>query len=339
MSWMFCRLLALALAGLLDQVFGDPRVSWHPICLIGNLISLTERHTRGLFPKTKKGMRVAGVCLVVIVLFVSTAVPGLIVCGAYRLHPIAGIAIESVLLFFTFAGKSLERESMAVYDALRTDGLEAGRHAVSMIVGRDTAQLSEAGVVKAAVETVAENTSDGVIAPMFYAMLGGAPLAYFYKAVNTMDSMVGYKNDRYRWYGTAAARLDDLVNLIPARLSALLMLVVCQPLKCRWRRTDDIGCSGLIATWRIYRRDRYAHASPNSAQTESVMAGALGVQLAGNASYFGVIHEKPTIGDDVRPVQLSDIPRAVSLMRWSACLGWAVMLAVLGLAVSMCGHF
>ena len=332
---MFYRFLTLAIAGMLDQIFGDPRVSWHPICLIGNLISWTERHTRGLFPDTKKGTRTAGICLVIVVLLISTAVPLALVSGAYHLHPAAGVLVESVLIYFTFAAKSLERESMAVYETLNKDGLEAGRRAVSMIVGRDTAQLTEAGVIKAAVETVAENTSDGVIAPVVYAALGGAPLAYFYKAVNTMDSMVGYKNERYEWYGTAAARLDDLVNLIPARLSALLMLLVCQPLKRHWQRRDGIACSRLRETWQIYRRDHQAHASPNSAQTESVMAGALGVQLAGNASYFGVIHEKPTIGDDHRAVQRQDIPRAVSLMKWTAYVGWGVALVLS--AVSLIG--
>ena len=332
---MFYRFLALAAAGILDQMFGDPRVRWHPICLIGNLISWMEQHTRGLFPHTKRGTRAAGVCLVIIVLLISTAVPLALVSGAYDLHPVAGVVVESILIYFTFAAKSLGRESMAVYEALNKDGLEAGRRAVSMIVGRDTAQLTETGVIKAAVETVAENTSDGVIAPVLYAALGGAPLVYFYKAVNTMDSMVGYKNERYEWYGTAAARLDDLVNLIPARLSALLMLLVCQPLKWYWQRRDDIACSPIAETWRIYRRDQHAHASPNSAQTESVMAGALGIQLAGNASYFGVIHEKPTIGDDHRVVQRQDIVRAVSLMRWTAYVGWGAALVLCAVSITI----
>ena len=222
---IFYRLLSLALAGILDQIFGDPRVAWHPICLIGNLISWTEKWTRPLFPRSKGGERVAGIYLVIFVLLIATAAPFAITLGLYRLHPVAGVLAESALLYFTFAARSLEQESMAVSRELESGGPDAGRKAVSMIVGRDTEQLSETGVIKAAVETVAENTSDGVIAPIFYALIGGAPLAYFYKAVNTMDSMVGYKNDRYRYYGTAAARLDDLVNLIPARLSAHLMIL------------------------------------------------------------------------------------------------------------------
>ena len=342
-----CRLLAIALAGILDQIFGDPRVAWHPICLIGNLISWTEKWTRPLFPKTKSGERTAGVYLVIFVLLIATAAPLAIVAGLYRLHPLAGVLAECVLLYFTFAARSLERESMAVSDALESGGLGAGRKAVSMIVGRDTEQLSEAGVIKAAVETVAENTSDGVVAPIFYALIGGAPLAYLYKAVNTMDSMVGYKNDRYRYYGTAAARLDDVVNLIPARLSAFLMILAYEFVTIIYKTSvqskeggeqsvqDKSGSwksvpkRSLRDVWRIYRRDCHAHASPNSAQTESVMAGALGVQLAGAASYFGVVHHKPTIGDDLRPVERADIGRAVFLMKATAILGWVLALIIL----------
>lgn len=217
---------------------------------------------------------------------------------------------------------------MAVFRALESKGLTAGRQVVSMIVGRDTEELTEAGVIKAAVETVAENTSDGVIAPIFYALIGGAPLAYFYKAVNTMDSMVGYKNDRYQYYGTAAARLDDLVNLIPARLSALLMMAAHALVK-RNRKWQGVQRQSFIDVWRIYRRDCHAHASPNSAQTESVMAGALGVQLAGDASYFGIVHHKPTIGDDLRPVERADIARAVMMMKTTAMLGWMLALSIL----------
>lgn len=329
MIFFLYRLLAIFFAGILDQIFGDPRVSWHPICLIGNLIDWTETWTRPLFPKTKAGERCAGVYLVIFVLLIVGAVP-VAVLGLYRLHALVGVVAESILLYFTFAEKSLERESMAVFYALDREGLDAGRRAVSMIVGRDTEQLTEEGVIKAAVETVAENTSDGVIAPIFYAMLGGAPLAYVYKAVNTMDSMVGYKNERYRYYGTAAARLDDLVNLIPARLSAVLLMLSYPLVKKRLRHAHAPQPS-LREIRKVYRRDRRAHASPNSAQTESVMAGALGVQLAGDASYFGVIHHKPTIGTAGRSVERADISRAVILMKAAAYLFWGLVLVVLGL--------
>lgn len=327
-SMLFYRLLALMLAGVLDQIFSDPRVAWHPICLIGNLISWTETWTRPLFPKSKGGERAAGVYLVIFVLLVATAVPSAISFGLYRLHPAAGVLAEGVLLYFTFAAKSLERESMAVFHALENEGLEAARRSVSMIVGRDTEHLTEDGVIKAAVETVAENTSDGVIAPLFYALIGGAGLAYFYKAVNTMDSMVGYKNDRYQYYGTAAARLDDLVNLIPARLSALLMMAAYVPVKMS-RKWQGEQVQPIGAVWRVYRRDCHAHASPNSAQTESVMAGVLGVQLAGDASYFGIVHHKPTIGDAVRQAERADIVRAAALMKAAAMTGWVLAVALL----------
>lgn len=322
------RLIAIALAGILDQIFGDPRVAWHPICLVGNLISWTEKWTRTLFPKTKSSERLAGVYLVIFVLLIVTAAPFAITLGLYRLNPVIGVLEESVLLYFTFAARSLDRESMAVSHALESGGLDAGRKAVSMIVGRDTEKLTEAGVIKAAVETVAENTSDGVIAPLFYALLGGVPLAYFYKAVNTMDSMVGYKNDRYQYYGTAAAKLDDLMNLIPARLSAILMMAAHTLVK-KSRKWRGVQTQSLTDVWRVYRRDCHAHASPNSAQTESVMAGALGVQLAGDASYFGIVHYKPTIGDDLRPVERADIARAVMLMKATAMLGWVLALIIL----------
>ena len=328
MNIAYYRLLALALAGILDRIFGDPRVAWHPICLIGNLISWTEKWTRPLFPRSTGGERAAGIYLVIFVLLIAMAAPFAITLGLYRLHPVTGVLTESVLLYFTFAARSLERESMAVFHALESGGPDAGRKAVSMIVGRDTEKLTEAGVIKAAVETVAENTSDGVIAPIFYALIGGAPCAYFYKAVNTMDSMVGYKNDRYRYYGTAAARLDDLVNLIPARLSAILMMAAHVVVK-KSRKWQDVQTRLLTDAWRIYLRACHAHASPNSAQTESVMAGALGVQLAGDASYFGVVHHKPTFGDDLRPVARADIARAVMLMKATAMLGWVFALIIL----------
>lgn len=331
MSFALNRLLALLLAGILDQIFGDPKGMPHPICWIGSLISRTEKWTRPLFPKTKGGERAAGVYLVVFVLLIATAIPCVIVFGMYRLHWLLGVLAEGAMLYYTFAAKSLETESMAVFAALETEGLEAGRGAVSMIVGRDTEKLSEAGVIKAAVETVAENTSDGVVAPIFYGLLGGAPLAYFYKAVNTMDSMVGYKNERYQYYGTAAAKLDDLVNFIPARLSALLMMAAYLLVKRTWVRQGIAGQT-LGEVWRVYRRDRRAHASPNSAQTESVMAGALGVRLAGDASYFGVLHHKPTIGDDMRPVERVDIARADALMKATAYLCWGLALLILLLA-------
>ena len=245
-----------------------------------------------------------------VVVTVSTGVPAVILSVAYKYFWQLGFALESFWCYQILATKSLKVESDRVYIALKNKGLEAGRKAVSMIVGRDTQNLTEEGVTKAAVETVAENTSDGVIAPLFYMLIGGAVLGFTYKAINTMDSMVGYKNDKYQWFGTAAAKLDDVVNFIPARVSAVLMIAA----------SYLTGMDGKNAA-RIFRRDRFNHKSPNSAQTEAVMAGALDVQLAGDAWYFGKLHKKPTIGDPVREMELLDIRRSHKLLYGTAMLG------------------
>ena len=255
--------------------------------------------------------------MVLTVLIVTTAVSAAILVFAYLAYPAAGVAAEAVMTYYILAVHSLCAESMKVYDRLKAGDTEGARKAVSMIVGRDTDVLDEAGIAKAAVETVAENTSDGVIAPLLYTAAGGPVLGFFYKAVNTMDSMVGYKNDRYLYFGRTAAKLDDAVNYLPARFSAVLMIFACV-----------LGGPAFSAknALRIYRRDRRKHASPNSAQTESVCAGALGVRLAGDASYFGVIHKKEYIGDDTRPVEPKDIPRANLLMILTSvlCLAFCV---------------
>lgn len=294
--------------------------------IIGHLISGLEKIIRRLFFKTgqreaperrKKKEYAGGVALVVFVLAVSVTVPVLVLGILYRVSVWAALAAETFLCYQLFAVKSLKTESDKVYQALTGEGLEAGQRAVSMIVGRDTGELDEKGVIKAAVETVAENTSDGVVAPMFYMVMGGAVLGFAYKAINTMDSMVGYKNEKYRYFGTAAAKLDDVVNYLPARISAWLMIVA----------TFITGYDGKNA-YRIYRRDRHNHQSPNSAQTESVMAGALDVQLAGSAYYFGKLYEKPTIGDAKREVEVSDIRRSHRLLYGTAWLALLLFLAV-----------
>lgn len=264
-------------------------------------------------PKTKKGERIGGVLLVVTVVVISSAVPFGILYFVYGRNVFAGFLVESFMCYQILATKSLKSESEKVYVALKEDGLSAGRKAVSMIVGRDTKELTEEGVTKAAVETVAENTSDGIIAPMFYMMIGGAVLGFTYKAVNTMDSMLGYKNEKYLYFGTAAAKLDDAVNYIPARLSAWFMIGAAFFTKMDYKDA-----------YRIYRRDRKNHKSPNAAQTESVMAGALNVQLAGNAWYFGKLYEKPTIGDNLRPVEINDIRRSHKLLYGTALIGLVV---------------
>ncbi len=302
-------LYALCLGFLLDLIFGDPHWLPHPVRLMGRAISGLEKALRPRFPDTPQGRRSSGRVMVILVLFIFTAAPLVILLLCQRISPFLRLAVETVMCYQLLAARSLRDESMKVYDALCQDDLSLAREKVSMIVGRDTQKLSREQVAKAAVETVAENTSDGVVAPLFYMAIGGGVLGFFYKAANTMDSMVGYRNERYEDFGRAAAKLDDIVNFIPARLSALLMIIAAV-------------LPGYSAKdgWRIWRRDRFQHKSPNSAQTESVCAGALGVQLAGDASYFGVPVRKPTIGDPLRPVEAQDIRRANRLMLTTALL-------------------
>lgn len=310
--------IAALLAGfVIDLIVGDPGWLYHPVCLIGNLISFLEKRIRRIFPKTNAG-ELAGGCLeVLLVCLFCGGIPLLILCFVYRIRPWAGFVLETFWCYQLLATKSLKTESMKVYDRLKNGTIEEARYAVSMIVGRDTKELTEEGVTKAAVETIAENTSDGIIAPMLYMAVGGVPLMFLYKGINTMDSMLGYKNDKYLYFGRCAAKLDDVVNYIPARISGWLMVA----------GTLFVGMDTKNAA-KIYKRDRRNHASPNSAQTEAAMAGALDVQLAGNAYYFGKLYEKPTIGDPVRPVETEDIKRANRLLYSTAVLGIVVFSAV-----------
>lgn len=303
---------------LLDLLLGDPRWLPHPIRLIGGLIERLKRWNRAKLTDCQRQRR--GLALVLVVSLGTVAVSGGILAAGYWLHPVFGCILEMVMTYQILALKCLKVESMKVYDRLAAKDLEGARTAVSMIVGRDTGLLDEAGVIKAAVETVAENTSDGVIAPMLYLALGGPVLGFFYKAVNTMDSMIGYKNEEYLYFGRCAAKLDDVLNFLPSRISALLM-VAASLLPGR-----DFDAKGA---WHIWQRDRLQHTSPNSAQTEAACAGSLGVRLAGNASYFGRMVEKPTIGDDMRPVEYEDIRRANRLMYRTAFLCEGICLLVL----------
>ena len=306
-------LYALILGFFLDLLIGDPHGFPHPVVLIGKLIDVTEKGMRKIFPKTVRGENFAGAAIWLIVVIVSTALPALLLWLAYGVSRWLGLALETIMCAQILATKSLRQESMKVYQALQTGDLEKARHAVSMIVGRDTERLDEAGVARAAVETVAENTSDGIIAPMLFLAIGGAPLGFFYKAVNTMDSMLGYVEMPYKNVGLVPAKMDDLFNFLPARISALLMLAAGALL----------GMDGKNG-WRIFKRDRYNHASPNSAQTESVCAGLLGLRLAGDAWYHGVLHKKKYIGDPLREIEPEDIPKACRLLYATAFLGLVV---------------
>lgn len=314
---MLQSLLALILGFALDLVIGDPHFLYHPVRLVGAWISFLEKKIRNQFPISERGEFWGGAVMAVGVIAVTTAVPALLLFLAGLWCREARFVLEVLFCYQLLATKALKDESMKVYDCLAAGDLKRGRKAVSMIVGRDTEELDEEGVTKAAVETVAENTSDGIIAPMLFMAIGGAPLGWFYKSINTMDSMVGYKNEKYLFFGRFAAKLDDAVNFIPARLSGLIM-------------TAASGFVGLDRSnaWEIFKRDRKNHASPNSAQTEAVMAGALRVQLAGDAWYFGKLHRKPTIGDALRPVEYEDIRRANRLLYATAILALAVFAGV-----------
>lgn len=306
---MIFPLLPLLLGFALDLLLGDPHGFPHPVVLIGRLISFLERRLRRAFPASPAGEKAAGCILWLITAGVSFCVPLLLLRACRAVSPWIALAIHSLMCWQILAVKSLRVEAMKVYDALDAHDLMQARRAVSMIVGRDTARLDEAGVTRAAIETVAENTSDGVIAPLLYLAVGGAPLGFLYKAVNTMDSMLGYIDPPYLNIGLVPAKMDDLFNFIPARLSALFMLAA------GWFLRLDVA-----GGWRVFRRDRFCHASPNSAQTESVCAGLLGIRLAGDAWYHGVLHRKPTIGDDCRDVRCEDIPLTCRLMTVSAVL-------------------
>ena len=301
------KILCVCLIGMiLDWIFGDPVWLYHPVRIIGKWIAFLEKILRKLAGDqegNEKKLLIAGGILWILVILASAAVPMGILYLAEKFSPCAAFVLECFWCYQLLAAKSLGKESKKVYKKLIQDDLPGARLAVSMIVGRDTENLTVEGVTKAAVETVAENTNDGGIAPLIYMLIGGPILGFVYKAVNTMDSMLGYKNEKYLYFGRVAAKMDDVAGFIPARISALLMILA----SCL------LGMDGKNALW-IWKRDQRKHASPNAAQTEAVCAGALQVQLAGDAWYFGVKHEKETIGDPIRKIEPKDILRSEKLM-------------------------
>ena len=312
---LFCAML---LGFLLDCLLGDPRTIPHPVVCMGKLISWLEKAFRALFPKTRLGENLAGGCIWLVTVAVSFLIPWGLLKLAGMVSPWLRLLLQAIFCWQVLAAKSLRQESMKVYEALKTGTIEDARHAVSMIVGRDTQALDADAVTRAAVETVAENCSDGVIAPMLYFALGGGPLAFAYKAVNTMDSMLGYVEPPYQNVGLVPARMDDVCNYLPARISGIMMLLAGGLLGLNFRNG-----------WKIFLRDRYNHASPNSAQTESVCAGLLGLRLAGDAWYHGVLHKKKYIGDALRPITPEDIPLSDRLMYATAVLTLAICLILL----------
>lgn len=310
----FLPALPLVIGFILDVLLGDPHSFPHPVRLIGRIISFSEKHVRRIFGEREKA---AGTFISIMIPLISFAVPCTLCIILYGVNIAIGCAFESILCYWLIAARSLKKESMKVYNAILGNDVEKARYAVSMIVGRDTKPLDRNGIVKAAVETVAENTSDGVTAPIFWIMLGGAPAGFFYKAVNTLDSMIGYKNDRYINFGRFAAKFDDIMNFIPSRITALVMIISAY----------ITGLDGYNAC-RVWKSDRLNHASPNSAQTESVCAGALGVQLAGDAYYSGVLCRKQTIGRAVREIENEDIRRSNRLMYCTSVIMLIIAAAV-----------
>lgn len=300
---------AIVAGFILDLIFGDPHWLPHPICLIGNLIGFLEKNLRRLLAPGKTALLLGGALMVVIVISLSYAVPYALLMLAEQVSPWLRFALETIMFYQIFATKCLRDESMKVYTALHNNDLEDARVKLSWIVGRDTKELTAEEVTKGAVETVAENTADGIIAPMFYMFIGGAPLAFLYKGINTMDSMVGYKNDKFLYFGRCAAKLDDVANFIPARITGILMILASYFL--------NMNAAGA---WKIFWRDRYNHLSPNSAMTESVTAGALNIQLGGDHYYFGKLVHKDTIGDNIRPVVAEDIVAVNNLLYMTAVI-------------------
>ena len=302
---------------VLDLLFGDPAWLPHPVVYMGRAISALERRLRARLPRTPQGELLGGAILAFCLPVGTFLLTSLVCLGTAALSPWLGLAVQMFWCGQALAAKGLVQESTNVYVELKKGSLPAARKAVSRIVGRDTEALTAEGVTKAAVETVAENASDGVIAPLLYMLLGGAPLALTYKAINTMDSMLGYKNEKYLYFGRAAAKLDDAANYLPSRIAGLL-----------WAAAAALTGNSASGAWKIWRRDRRNHASPNSAQTESACAGALGVQLAGPACYFGEYYDKPTIGDPLRPIEPEDIRRANRMMYAESLLALAIGLAI-----------
>ena len=306
---------AIGLGALADRLIGDPRRLPHLVRGIGGLTAALDRRLMPAEPAARARRR--GVVLVVAVLGVVGVAAGGVLAIAYMVSVWLGLVVEAMFCFQCLAVKSLRDESMKVAASLGAGDLGRARLDVSMIVGRDTAALDEAGVARAAVETVAENTADGVVAPLLAMLVAGGLGGVVYKAINTMDSMIGYRNARYIDFGRAAAKLDDVANWVPSRLAAVLMVAAC-----------PLTGADARSAWRIWRRDHARLASPNAAQTEAACAGALGVQLGGPATYGGVAHDKPTLGDASRPVQATDIAAANKLMSATSWVALALVLAV-----------
>lgn len=309
--------ISIVLGFLIDFIVGDPYNMPHPVRWIGKLISFIEKRARKC-----KNLVLSGYIIVFVVVIVTGILSFGLIYICWRINKNLAIFVNCIMCFYTLAMRCLKNESMKVAFELENNNIEGARKAVSMIVGRDTQSLDTIGVAKAAVETVAENLSDGVIAPLFYMFIGGGPLAIVYKAVNTMDSMLGYKDEKYIDIGRCCAKLDDIVNFIPSRLSAIFMITATFVLRYDYKNA-----------FKIWKRDRFNHASPNSAQTEAVCAGALNIQLAGDAYYFGKLYKKKFIGDKNRDIEYKDIERTNDIMYVSSVIFLIFGLLVRGIVI------
>lgn len=321
---MIDRIEMITIGFVLDFILGDPENWWHPVQGIGAMIAGLEKLFRKighLSEEPEKHIwrkRIFGALLVLIVVAVTTAVPWVLLWGAKQVHSALYVAVGGILCYPMLALRSLRKAGYQVFAALKDKDLERARIAVSRMVGRDTENLDAYEVTRAAVESVAENCSDGEIAPLLFMLVFGIPGGWFYKAVNTMDSMLGYKNDRYRYFGSAAARLDDVCNFIPARVTALFMIAAAWTLRMDYKNAA-----------RVWWRDHKANASPNAAHPESACAGALDVQLLGDAYYEGKLVPKQTVGDDLKPIEFVDINRANYLILRTSVLCYLVGIAIL----------
>lgn len=332
MVFNFTETIGILFCGfILDLILGDPRKMPHPVKWMGKYISCSEKVLRKTLPDNRWGQVMGGMLLTVSLVVLSLVIPLLILYGCGQLDGIVfentGIKncityiVTSVMCWQVIACKDLKKETMAVYDSLEDGNLPEARKNLSMVVGRDTLYLGEPAVARAAVETVAENTSDGVIAPMFYFALGGAPLAFAYKAINTLDSMIGYKNEKYFFFGRYAAILDDIANFIPARITGILMIVTSFFLKLNGNEA-----------WRILKRDRKKHTSPNAGVPEAACAGALMVRLGGLSMYNFKPVDKPYIGDDTVKINKEHIKDANRLMLGTA---WSLIILLIVIAVAI----
>lgn len=307
-------MIEIILGFLLDLIVGDPQNPIHPIRIIGSLCKIVEKFFRSIL---KRYLKVAGLLTWILVVFIVFIFNYLLLKVTYRINPSVTMILGSVMIYFCISTKALKIEGLKVVKYVIKDDIEGARKQLSYIVGRDTKNLDKESILKAVVETVAENMSDGVIAPLFYAGIGGAPLAFLYKAVNTMDSMFGYKNDKYIEFGYFPAKLDDVFNYIPARLSGYFIVVVSFILGLDYKNS-----------FKIYKRDKNNHSSPNSAHPEAAVAGALNVQLGGPNYYFGKLVEKQTIGDDREKIDINKVNNTNNILYCSAVLGCIMALII-----------